>query len=152
MNIILHGPAWEVDLQAEQPVIGDGCPFREQRLHIRSARGWTLSDFSLSRYGDFTLTWRHDDSNQTAELNLRPDDDHGRHLASGLVWMVARLGDAHYGNDADRRASRARASELLDRLEGAITGARAALAESLESPKAPALPTLPARNGAEVSQ
>jgi len=127
MNILPHGPAWDVDLQAEQPVIGDSLPFREQRLNIRAAAHWGCSDIHLGRYGDLCLTFRHNDSNQTAELNIRPGDDAAPRLGSALVWLVARQGDRCYGTPEEQARQRAAAADLLDRLEGAIAGARADL-------------------------
>jgi hypothetical protein len=127
VNILPHGPAWDVDFQAEQPVLGDGCPFREQRLHIRPANGWECSDYNISRYGDLCLTFRHSDSNHSAELNIRPGDAAPHQLAAGLVWLIARLGDRHYGTPDERRLQMGRALVLLDRIEGAVAGARAEL-------------------------
>jgi hypothetical protein len=43
------------------------------------------------------------------------------------VWLIGRLGDRHYGTDAERDRQRAAARDLLDRLEGSIAGARADL-------------------------
>lgn len=132
MNILPHGPAFEADFQAEQPVLGDSIPFREQRFHLRPAHGWDCTDYNLNRYGDLCLTFRHADSNHSAELNIRPGDAAPAHLASGLVWLIGRLGDRYYGTHPERDRQRSAARDLLDRLEGAIEGARADLARADE--------------------
>lgn len=120
-------PAWDISQQTETAIAGSPLIFREQRLNIYSAGQWRVRNVHLQRCGYITITLGHPDNNETAEIEIRHTDWDGAatELHNAIVWFVQRAGDSRR-NLEERTA----AVDFLDRVQGAIDGARAALESS----------------------
>ena len=124
-----RSPAWDVSQQTETAIAGSPLIFREQRLNIYSAGHWQVRNVHLQRCGYITTTLAHPDTNETAEIELRHTDWQGgaAELHNAVVWFVQRAGDSRRNLEEQTAAA-----DFLDRVQGAIDGARAALEASRE--------------------
>jgi hypothetical protein len=129
MTSTAHRPAWDVSQQTETAIAGDPLIFREQRLHVYSTGQWLVRNVHLQRCGYITITLGHPDTNETAEIEIRHTDWQGAasEIHNAIVCFVQRAGDSRR-NLEERTA----AADFLDRVQGAISGARAELARADE--------------------
>jgi hypothetical protein len=127
MTTTAQRPAWDISQQTDTAIAGDPLIFRDQRLMVYSTGHWQVRDVHLQRSGYITITLGHPDTNESAEIEIRHTDWEGaaRELHNAIVWFVQRAGDSRRNID-ERQAAEC----FLDRLEGAIAGARAALDSS----------------------
>ena len=130
MTTTAQRPAWDVSQQTDTAIAGSPLIFRDQRLMVYSTGHWLVRDVHLQRSGTITMTLGHPDTNESAEIEIRHTDWEGaaRELHNAIVWFVQRAGDSRRNSD-ERQAAEC----FLDRVEGAIAGARAALESSRAS-------------------
>lgn len=122
-------------LTSTESVIGQSWVSSTEDLSIDTVRGWEIYNIDLGKFGDISIQHLADDRDSRANvfLNRPQQSDLGRAvMADAVVSYVARLGDCYISHGEDPAPIAAWPLETLDRIAGALEGARNQLNARIE--------------------